>query len=135
MFQSIVEREHFALNERTTTVSTPSRNNLSKSKQQALYNLKCHDDIVIWEADQGRAVVVLTTSDYRTEAVYQLNDASTYLILKVGPISAFKQQLSHLLDMGKEIGVSAPRVADHWWNTRLFWCSTISQKYIKVRPP
>ena len=57
------------------------KDNLTKGEQKALEELSKRDDIIITNADKGRAIVIMDTDKYISEAQYQLNDKNNYIKL------------------------------------------------------
>lgn len=51
--------------------------------------------------------------DYGTEALRQLGDASAYHVLPNNPTFIFRQQLSHLLDTGCNMGILSSRMVEN----------------------
>ena len=52
--------------------------------QQALQNLRDHDDIIIKQADKGSAVVIMDNEAYLQEAMRQLNDSENIPAIRKG---------------------------------------------------
>lgn len=78
--------------------------NLTKAEQQALNNLMKDNDIVIAQADKGKALVVMDKSDYINKMETKLNDPNTYEKLKDDPTNDIKEALSQQLRSIKEQG-------------------------------
>ena len=57
------------------------KDNLTKGEQKALEELSKRDDIIITNADKGRAIVIMDTDKYISEAQCQLNDKNNYIKL------------------------------------------------------
>jgi len=66
------------------TASLPTSNGLPHGMNRALQRLRRNTDIVIKPADKNLGPVVMDTSWYRTEALRQLSDATTYRRLLSG---------------------------------------------------
>lgn len=92
IFQNLVEKELLSLEERINTAPAQPFHNLSMSDRQALVDLKSRKDIVIREADKSGAVVLLNDSDYKAEALRQLNDPLTNCMLRSYPTQIFKNK-------------------------------------------
>lgn len=80
-----MEKEPLSLKEMIDSTASRTFNNISTSKRQALTGLKNRKDIVIRKADKGGAIVELNDSDYIIEALRQLNNSSTYSLLRSDP--------------------------------------------------
>ena len=65
-----------------------SHSNLSKPHKTAWRELKNNPDTFLLKADKGGKVVMWTRLDYETEALRQLNDASTYRPLTATDVQA-----------------------------------------------
>jgi hypothetical protein len=59
----------------------PSFSNLNHEEHEALKQLKLNQDIIIKPADKGSGVVVMNKSDYKSEALRQLNNKQHYELL------------------------------------------------------
>ena len=64
---------------------TAYQRNLSKDEQTALENLRCYEDIIIKQPDEGSAVVVMDKEAYLKEAMRQLDDKEVYQPLVKDP--------------------------------------------------
>lgn len=101
-FQKLVERDLVSL---VKTISHKSISNLNSKEKVSLKELQNDPSIIIKNADKGGAVVVMQASAYKEEALRQLSDRDTYLVLKGDPTDAFKKELSSLLDKGVSAGI------------------------------
>ena len=68
--------------------------NLSEKEQKPLQEVKVRDDIVIINADKGRAVVIMDVKDYVEECGRQLNKTGNYNCLQKGS-TATNNELAH----------------------------------------
>lgn len=85
MFQALVEQDLVFLQENVEKDCHVQNGILSKAEIGALKTLKKYrKDLVFRQADKGGSFVVMKT-DYKLEALRQLNDATTYLTLKTNP--------------------------------------------------
>ena len=73
---SVLERKIFSHD-----LTVQCHRNLSEEEQGALDNLKGYDDIIIKQADNGSAVVVMDREKYVGEALRQLSDRDVYIPL------------------------------------------------------
>lgn len=56
--------------------------NLSIEERKALQNLKSNKDLTIIRADEGRAMVLMNTKDYKSKILDLVKDQDTYEPLK-----------------------------------------------------
>lgn len=90
IFQTLVEQDLVTLGKKIERTSFFSKDNLSETERSALKALRCWRKLVIRNADKGGSVVFMNAVDYRTEALHQLGDASTYRVLTYNPTLIFK---------------------------------------------
>ena len=62
-----------------------SKDNLTKGEQKTLEELSKTDDIIITNADEGRAIVIMDIDKYISEAQHHLNDKNNYEKLQSDP--------------------------------------------------
>ena len=74
------------------------RSNLSKDKKVALKDLSKQDDIIITNADKGRAVVIMDVNDYIGEAKRQLNEPRNYKVLAKDPTTTNNDLINQTID-------------------------------------
>ncbi|KAI0987337.1 hypothetical protein GJ496_009552 [Pomphorhynchus laevis] len=74
------------------------RPNISKSVAEGLKSLQARNDVKITKADKGPQAVIWKLDDYSTEALRQLNDATTYCQVEASCIQVCRT-VNDLLDI------------------------------------
>lgn len=86
-----------------------SNSNITGEEWAAIQILKGKKEIIIRNADKGRCVVFLNTSDYKDEALSPVNDPTTYCILKNHPAATFQKLLMGLVQQAEYMAGSVKR--------------------------
>ena len=91
--------------------------NISKQERKALSSLRKNKDIMIINADKGRATVILDKSDYEQKINALLSDDRTYEVLKSNPTSSYKRKLVNILQRLKKEGKVTQQQYDYLYPT------------------
>uniref|UniRef100_A0A8C5WDK8 Reverse transcriptase domain-containing protein n=1 Tax=Leptobrachium leishanense TaxID=445787 RepID=A0A8C5WDK8_9ANUR len=104
-FENMVLRE-------IDNLQAPVRDNLSKEDRKALKELADHPDIVVRPADKGGGIVLLSRSQYETEANRILNDTCTYRKLMNNPMKEINEKIDNYANKGEELGILSKNESD-----------------------
>ena len=66
--ETFIEATNNEINKEIAHIKSPKYSNLSKREQKALEDLQERDNIVIVNADKGRAVIVVDVTNYMEKA-------------------------------------------------------------------
>ncbi len=91
--------------------------NLSPGEMQALYQLKQMEDIIIKQADKGKAVVVQNRTDYLKEGFRQLSDAKFYKKLDNNPTRQYMEEINGFINHMFETGELEDSTYEYLLNT------------------
>ncbi|XP_075460474.1 uncharacterized protein LOC142497064 isoform X2 [Ascaphus truei] len=111
-FEGLVERDLRLLAQGFTQSSIQTKN-LTYVECQQLEHLKSRKDIMFRKADKGGALVVLSTTQYRQEALRQLSDVTHYEPLIGDPTAKFSLLLDELISFGKILYVIDKKEVDY----------------------
>ncbi|KAJ1203497.1 hypothetical protein NDU88_007282 [Pleurodeles waltl] len=86
--------------------------NIPKREKQALQLLSSDADIVIKQADKGGAIVVMNTTDYRSECCRLLSDTTYYTKITDDPTRRLQMQIRCLLEEARNNSWISPKEAE-----------------------
>ena len=76
--------------------------NILKHKWQDILNLKKNNDIVIKEADKGRAVIMMNTKHYLKMISDHLNDETTYKMVEANCDAKVMKGIAKIIEKYKD---------------------------------
>ena len=88
----------------------PPPSNVTLDKRLALRELRRNENIMILPADNGRATVLLDTSEYENKMSVLLSDMSTYKVLTRDPTPALQRKMNGVLLKLKKENRITPKV-------------------------
>jgi hypothetical protein len=74
------------------------RKNLTQREFQAIKKLKNNEDIIIYPADKGSAVVIQNRREYLREGYRQLSDTNSYRELQNDPTDEFRHEVRNVVE-------------------------------------
>lgn len=111
-FQKSVERKLTTLAQSSLSGQTDWHDDLTRGERSSLKDLEEDQSIVIRNSDKGGLVVVMKVGEYRAEAIHQLSNTSTYLVLKSDLTKRFRAILSNPVERGLKIELFKQKKVD-----------------------
>ena len=90
----------------------PPRNNLSKIERITLKQLSSDPSITIREADKGKRIVIMDTSDYNNTMISMLNNINIYKRLDVDPTDLIYSLMSRHIEKLLDLKIISDKMAE-----------------------